>query len=107
MSLDQLSYLKTKHEEEIIELNRQLEALVGAKNRYLGAKSTISELGAAPEGNSMLVPLNSSLYVQGTVFEQNKVVVELGTGYFCEKTIPEAKDLIDRKVNESHISHHS
>ena len=22
----------------------------------------------------------------------------LGTGYFCEKTIPEAKDLIDRKV---------
>ena len=26
-------------------------------------------------------------------------MVELGTGYFAEKTIPDAKDLIDRKVS--------
>ena len=25
-------------------------------------------------------------------------MVELGTGYFAEKNIPDAKDLIDRKV---------
>jgi prefoldin subunit 5 len=25
-------------------------------------------------------------------------MVELGTGYFCEKTIPDAKALIDRKM---------
>ena len=27
-----------------------------------------------------------------------QVIVELGTGYFCEKTIDAAVDLIDRKV---------
>lgn len=26
------------------------------------------------------------------------MIVELGTGYFCEKTVPAAIDLIDRKV---------
>lgn len=28
----------------------------------------------------------------------SQVIVELGTGYFCEKEVPDAKDLIDRKV---------
>ena len=98
LSLDQLSYFKTQHEEEIIELSKQLEALVGAKNRYLNAKATITEVQAAPEGNPMLVPLTSSLYVPGTIFDKDKLIVELGTGYFVEKTIPDAKDLIERKV---------
>jgi len=99
LSIDQLSYLKNQHEQEIIEMNKQLETLVGARNRYLGAKSTLTDIATVPEGNSMLVPLNSSLYIQGTVMSQSKVIVELGTGYFCEKTIPEAKELVDRKVS--------
>jgi hypothetical protein len=28
-----------------------------------------------------------------------QVMVELGTGYFTEKNIPDSKDLIDRKVS--------
>jgi prefoldin subunit 5 len=32
------------------------------------------------------------------VHEADKVIVELGTGYYAEKTIDGAKDLIDRKV---------
>ena len=95
---DQLSVIKTQHEDEIMELNRQLETLIGAKNRYLNAKTTVGDVATTPEGNNMLVPLSSSLYVQGTIFEKDKVLVELGTGYFCEKTIPEANALIDRKV---------
>ena len=33
---------------------RQLEALVGAKNRYMSAKSTITEMGTKKEGNGQL-----------------------------------------------------
>jgi prefoldin alpha subunit len=98
LSIEQLNFIKTQHEEDIIELNKQLEVLMGAKNRYLTAKATITEVGAAPEGNSMLVPLTSSLYVPGTITDKEKLLVELGTGYFAEKTIPEAKELIERKV---------
>jgi prefoldin alpha subunit len=105
LSLEQLSFIKTQHEDEIIELNKQLEALIGAKNRYLLAKNTVSDISSTALGTSLLVPLNSSLYVQGTISSQDKVIVELGTGYFCEKSIPDAKDLIDRKVGKLIIFH--
>ena len=45
-----------------------------------------------------MIPLNSSLYVPGRIASPGQVLVELGTGYYCEKTIPAAKDLIDRKL---------
>ena len=82
MSLDQLSFLKNQQEEDIHELNRfvesivfessrkfqlwhkilhsfglfprQMEALVGAKNRYLNAKNTVTEMGGKKEGNGQL-----------------------------------------------------
>ena len=76
-----------------------MEALHGAKARFNQAKQAVSELQSTPEGNTLLVPLNSSLYVPGKIVEPNKVIVELGTGYFCEKTVPDAIALIERKIS--------
>lgn len=118
LSLEQLSALKTQHENEIQELQRQAEALYGAKTRYNNAKAVLSDASACPNGNQLLIPLNSSLYVPGKIINPEKVriahtdeqpswlstnvlqvIVELGTGYFCEKDVPEAAKLIDRKVS--------
>jgi prefoldin alpha subunit len=101
LNLDQLSGLKQQHEQELGELQGQLEQLHGAKNRYISAKSTLDDMSSSPAGSKMLVPLTSSLYVPGTVHRPEKVTVELGTGYFCEKTVPEAKELIARKVRKT------
>jgi prefoldin alpha subunit len=35
-------------------------------------------------GKKMLVPLTASLYVPGTLDEADKVLVDIGTGYFIE-----------------------
>ena len=99
LNLDQLSGLKQQHEQELQELQSQLEQLHGAKNRFINAKNTLDDMASAAQGSTMLVPLTSSLYVPGTVSNPGKVLVELGTGYFCEKTVPEAKELIARKVD--------
>jgi len=98
LSIEQLNGLKLQHEKDLRELQNQLESLHGAKGRFMNARTTMDDLGASGEGTPMLVPLNLSLYVPGTIATPGKVIVELGTGYFCEKTIPEAKDLIDRKM---------
>ena len=121
LPIEQLNNLKAQHEEEIRELQKQMESLAGrmrhiyrmyiyniewpllvsgAKNRFIMAKSSLSDLKEAKNDNQILIPLNSSLYVPGTVNDKNKVMVELGTGYFAEKTIEEATALIDRKVSE-------
>ena len=98
LSLEQLSSLKQQQEEELQELQRQLETLVGARNRFLNSRNVLDEISGSAPGSSLLVPLNSSLYVPGTIVNSQSVIVELGTGYYCEKTIPAAKELIDRKV---------
>lgn len=58
-------------------------------------------------GSSIIVPMTSSLYVKGTLGEVDKVLVDVGTGYFVEKNIEEADDYFRRKVNSSiHMSRH-
>ena len=98
LSIEQLHSLKQQHEEEIQEMQKQLDSLATARNRFLSAKSSLNDIANTPQDNFLYVPLSSSLYVPGKVVDPNKVMVELGTGYFCEKTVPEAKELIDRKV---------
>eukprot|EP01039_Chlorochromonas_danica_P005137 gene5137-5644_t len=99
LSLEQLNSLKTQHEEELQQLQRQGETLVGAKNRFLTVKATLSDLQQSQKGQKLLIPLNSSLYVPGEMLQPEKVIVELGTGYFCEKDLPSAVELIDRKTH--------
>lgn len=74
LSLEQLNGLKTQLEEEIQDLNRQMEALIVAKNRFLNAKATLQDVSASDEGARLLVPLNSSLYVPGQIADPNKVL---------------------------------
>jgi prefoldin alpha subunit len=97
LSLDQLANLKQQHEDEIKELSSQLDQLFGAKNRYINARNVLDDMNKTEEDSTLLIPLTSSLYAPGKIQNPKKVIVELGTGYFIEKTIPEAKDLISRK----------
>lgn len=46
----------------------------------------------------MLVPLTQSLYVPGRIKEPSKVMVDIGTGYYVEKSLPKAKEFMERKV---------
>jgi hypothetical protein len=73
LSLEQLNSLKGQHENEIQELQRQLEQLVGAKNRFTTAKLTLLDMSSYSEDHKILVPLNSSLYVPGKIIDPKKV----------------------------------
>ena len=46
----------------------------------------------------MLVPMTSSLYVPGETTTLDTVLVDVGTGYFIEKSVEEAKAFLDRKM---------
>lgn len=49
-------------------------------------------------GNEILVPLTSSMYVTGKLADANNVLVDIGTGYYAEKSIEDAKDYFKRRV---------
>ena len=47
----------------------------------------------------MLVPVTGSLYVPGSTTSLDTVLVDVGTGYFIEKSLPEAKAFLERKID--------
>ena len=45
-----------------------------------------------------MVPMTSSLYVPGKLKETDTLLIDVGTGYFVEKTRKEAIDYFQRKI---------
>lgn len=46
------------------------------------------------------MPLTSSLYVPGKLTDAENVLIDIGTGYFVEKSRKDAEDFYERKVKD-------
>lgn len=46
----------------------------------------------------MLVPLTNSLYVPGRIESVEGLLVDVGTGYFIEKSSAQAQEFLSRKI---------
>lgn len=46
------------------------------------------------------MPLTSSLYVPGRLTDAEHVLIDIGTGFFVEKNVADAKDFYERKVKD-------
>ena len=57
----------------------------------------VHKLGASDADSDVMIPLNSSLYIPGKLQTNEKVMVELGAGYFAEYDVEGAKGYCDRK----------
>jgi prefoldin alpha subunit len=51
-------------------------------------------------GKTILVPLTSSLYVPGKLADTEHVVVDVGTGFYVEKSTGDAQKFYNGKVEE-------
>ncbi|KAF5749860.1 hypothetical protein HS088_TW03G00186 [Tripterygium wilfordii] len=99
MSLDQLKALKEQVDLEVNLLQDSLNNIRTAITRLDIASSALNDLSLRLKGKKMLVPLTASLYVPGTLEDDEKVLVDIGTGYFVEKTMAEGKDYCSRKIH--------
>lgn len=50
-------------------------------------------------GKTILIPLTASLYVPGTLTSVSTVLVDVGTGYYVEKSIADAQVFYKKKVD--------
>ncbi|XP_057963382.1 prefoldin subunit 5 [Malania oleifera] len=99
MSFEQLKALKEQSDLELNVLQDSLTNIRTATSRLDIASNAIRDLSLRPQGKKMLVPLTASLYVPGTLDDADKVLVDVGTGYFIEKTMAEGRDYCERKIN--------
>ncbi|KAH7856561.1 hypothetical protein Vadar_002829 [Vaccinium darrowii] len=99
LSVEQLKSLKEQADLEVNVLQDSLNNIRTATSRLEAASTALHDLSLRPQGKKMLVPLTASLYVPGKLDDADKVLVDVGTGYFIEKTMAEGKDYCERKIN--------
>ncbi|GAA0140429.1 chaperone [Lithospermum erythrorhizon] len=99
VSLEQIKAIKEQSDLEFNLLQDSLNNIRTATARFENALTALNHLSLRPQGKKMLVPLTASLYVPGTLDDAEKVLVDVGTGYFIEKTMGEGKDYCERKIN--------
>ncbi|CAD5114734.1 DgyrCDS3775 [Dimorphilus gyrociliatus] len=102
-----INMLNIQQVESILQsLNNEVDfftsSMVKLKEAYDKLNSSlgnVERLKTMKGGMEMLVPVTSAMYVDGEIADTKKVIVELGTGYFVEKSIPEAEKFFKRKLD--------
>jgi len=74
--------------------------MMTALKRYEESQRTIQTIVASKEGQKMLVPMTDSLFVEGELADLENVTVEIGTGFFVKRTIPDAEDYLKRQIKK-------
>ncbi|KAL0224453.1 hypothetical protein P9112_003843 [Eukaryota sp. TZLM1-RC] len=85
-------------EQEISILRSSIVQLRSAQSRFRQSKDSLDQLNTTEPDSEMLVPLTDSLYVPGRSRDTSKVLVEIGTGYYAERKVDQAKGYFSRKV---------
>lgn len=100
MSVDQLEQVKQQEEQRMQALTQRYAQLRGAAARISASRDAVAEFaspGTAVEGSDLMIPLTPSLYVPAKIRDPSKLLVELGTGFYAEKSPKETKEYLDRK----------
>ncbi|KAI5237736.1 Prefoldin Subunit 5 [Manis pentadactyla] len=99
LSLPQLEVLKNQLDQEVEFLSTSIAQLKVVQTKYVEAKDCLNVLNKSNEGKELLVPLTSSMYVPGKLHDVEHVLIDVGTGYYVEKTAEDAKDFFKRKID--------
>ncbi|KAL4976819.1 Prefoldin [Aspergillus desertorum] len=106
LSTPQLRALQTRLSTELEHLTSSHTKLRAAQSRFRDCVRSINDgvIGSTKKGtegkDEILVPLTSSLYVKGRLADREKVLVDIGTGYYVEKTAAKAIEFYEQKVKE-------
>ncbi|KAJ5279778.1 hypothetical protein N7478_005150 [Penicillium angulare] len=91
LSLPQLRSLQTRLTSELEHLTTSHAKLRAAQAKFRDCVNSINDgvTGSESKGTTgrdeILVPLTSSLYVKGRLTDREKVLVDVGTGFYVEK----------------------
>ena len=98
LTAEQLKQVAEQLGQESYKLKESFDSLQAAVSRYTRSGNVLGKLKEEQEGKELWVPLTSSMYVRGALKSTEKVLVDIGTGYYVEKTVPGGENFCQRKV---------
>ncbi|PIB01808.1 putative prefoldin subunit 5 [Cercospora beticola] len=101
LSAQQLSQVKKQLDDEVQHLTNSYQNLRTAQQKFRDCIVSIKNgVASSAEAKPLLVPLTSSLYVPGTLADTEKVLVDVGTGFYVEKDVASAQKFYEGKIEE-------
>eukprot|EP00397_Hematodinium_sp_SG-2012_P051209 GEMP01059898.1.p1 GENE.GEMP01059898.1~~GEMP01059898.1.p1 ORF type:complete len:171 (+),score=52.29 GEMP01059898.1:27-515(+) len=95
----QMNMLKQQLEQEVQSLQENLQGLRSASMRFGHTKDALGEmLQEGNEGREIMVPLSSSVYVDGRIAQPSRALVDVGTGYFIDQSSKGALGFCEGKI---------
>ncbi|KAF8063449.1 Prefoldin subunit-domain-containing protein [Lyophyllum atratum] len=98
LDVSQLADVRKQLEEELNHLTNSFAQLKQAQAKFKACIENVEEVKPQNVGKTILVPLTNSLYVPGKLSDPEHVIVDIGTGYFVEKTRAQASKHYADKV---------
>lgn len=98
LNVQQLTVLKQQLDQELNVFQDSLQTLKIAQSRFHESGSCLDKITPEVDGNEILVPLTGSMYVLGKIADTKNVLVDIGTGYYAQKGVDDAKDYFTRRV---------
>jgi prefoldin alpha subunit len=99
LSPQQLEDVRKNLTAEVQFLTQSYGNLKVARGRYAHSLEALDEFKEDNQDQEIMVPLTTSMYIPGTLANVEKVMVDIGTGFFLEKPIPEAKAFVETKLS--------
>ncbi|AEO65403.1 uncharacterized protein THITE_2112352 [Thermothielavioides terrestris NRRL 8126] len=101
LSAQQLSAVKKQLDGEVEHLSASYAQLAAAQAKFKECLRIVkSGSSALDKDKPILVPLTNSLYVKGQLSDPDRVLVDVGTGYYVEKDTKSAAEFYDAKIKE-------
>ena len=100
LPLPTLSRLQQQLTSELEHLSTSYQRLRAAQSRFRDCISAIKATQATTSTTAQLIPLTTSLYVPATPSSSKSVLVDVGTGFYIEKTPEQGVVFYEGKVRE-------
>ncbi|TPX17412.1 uncharacterized protein E0L32_003055 [Thyridium curvatum] len=105
LSAQQLTAVKKQLDEEVEHLTSSYSQLHAALGKFRDCLRCVQQQGASASSGrdakkNVLVPLTNSLYVGGQLTNPDRVLVDIGTGFYIEKDTKSAATFYEEKIKE-------
>lgn len=87
-------------EEHIPELESSISLLQDAIASYLSGKQVLEELAKRQADEPILIDIGGRINISAKIVNTDKVLVSLGSGVRVEKSLEEAKSILEKKIEE-------
>eukprot|EP01120_Amphizonella_sp_Union-15-10_P012189 TRINITY_DN5376_c0_g2_i3.p1 TRINITY_DN5376_c0_g2~~TRINITY_DN5376_c0_g2_i3.p1 ORF type:complete len:153 (+),score=25.57 TRINITY_DN5376_c0_g2_i3:108-566(+) len=101
LNVEQLNDIKQRLEKDLRLLSQSFSQLKMVENKYVEGKECLESIffDSSVADKELMVPMTSSLYVPGKLADTKRVLVDIGTGYYIEQTVPKTIEYIERRVS--------